>query len=920
MRHIRRFFRRVASWSKTREAEQRLRAEVEQHLHLQTEQNLRAGISPREARRQAVLQFGPVEAIKEDYRDQQGLPILETLFQDVRHALRRLRMAPAFTLATVLTLALGIGATTSIFTLVHAILLKSLPVANPAELYRLGKESNCCYSGGYTQQDEFSLVSYDLYQYLKAHTTGFSELAAFPAVGFQFGIRRSATSEPAQTFPGEFVSGNYFAMFGISAYAGRTLTPDDDRPGAPAAAVMSFRLWQQKYGADPAILGTTFQVNDKPFTLVGIAPPGFFGDTLRTTPPDFFIPLNTEPLIQVDGDLKKYDTHWLELIGRLRPGATAASTEAEMRVALKQWLLQHWNEMTRTEHAKFPAQTLFLAPGGAGITSLRERYERWLNILMWVSAAVLLIVCANVANLMLVRGLERRRQTSLSMALGARASRVVRQALTESLVLSVLGGAAGLAIAFAGTRLILHFAFPAQPGFASVPIDPSPSIPVLLFATATSLLTGIAFGIAPAWMAARVDPIEALRGAGRSTGRAGSLPRKTLVVLQAALSLVLLSAAGLLTSAWQHLEHLDFGFAQDHRLVAHINPRLAGYAPDQLPLLYRRLHDSVAAVPGVSSVALCLYAPQDGNWGARIFVDGEPYPSPSVDVGASWNRVTAGYLDLIGNPIVRGRGITAEDTASSLHVAVINEAFARKFFKDKDPLGQHFGTSPQASRFYEVVGIAKDARFGSESLDQPVRAFFLAPLEQADYAQRNAGSLFVSGIVILTHPGVAAPLAQIRQAIAAVNPNLPVASISTMEEIVSRQFTQPSLIARLTSFFGLLSLLLASIGLYGVTAYNAGRRVNEIGVRVALGAGRADVIRLILRGAFGLTLAGLLLGIPLTFAAARFLSTQLYGMDPYNPTVTLAAASTLALSALAASLIPALRASTISPLKALRTE
>src|SRR2546423_6938145 len=564
MRALRRFFKRLSSWARTQQEEERLQAEIEEHLAMQTSENLQAGLSPTEARRQAVLKFGGVEAIKEDYRAQKGLPFLETLAQDTRQTLRRLRRAPAFTITTVLTLALGIGATTSIFTLVHAVLLKSLPVARPSELYRLGKESRCCYMGGYSQEKEFSLVSYDLYKYFRENTKGFLELAAFPASRQLIGVRRAGSLEAAQSSPGEFVSGNYFTMFGIGAYAGRMLTPKDDQPGAPPTAVMSYRLWQEKYGSDPSVIGGVFDVNEKPVTVVGITPPGFFGDTLRSSPPDFFLPLNTEPLAQVDADLNKYDTHWLDLIGRIQPGANPASIQAEMRVELKQWLGSHWGEMSANDRAKLPGQTLYLSPGGAGISSMREQYEHWLLILMTVSGFVLLIVCANVANLMMVRGMERRRQVSLSMALGAPTSRIVRQPLTESILLSLLGGVAGLLIAFACTRLILHFAFPSFAGFASVPISPSPSMPVLLFAFIASLMTELVFSIAPAWMATRVDPIEALRGASRSSDHAGSLPRKTLVVFQAAVSLVLLTAAGLLATALHKLQNENLGFEQEH--------------------------------------------------------------------------------------------------------------------------------------------------------------------------------------------------------------------------------------------------------------------------------------------------------------------------------------------------------------------
>ncbi|HEX4807673.1 MAG TPA: ABC transporter permease [Bryobacteraceae bacterium] len=928
MRTIRRFFRRLISWATTQRDEERLRAEIEEHLALQTDENVRAGLSPIEARRQAVLKFGAVEAVRESYRAQKGLPLMETLVQDIRHGLRRLRNAPAFTITTVLTLALGIGATTSIFTLVYAVMMKSLAVANPHELYKLGKEARCCYEGGYSQEKEFSLVSYELYKYLRDNTKGFVELAAFPAVEPLFGIRRAGRAEAAQSYPGEFVSGNYFAMFGIRAYAGRVLTASDDQPNAAPVAVMSYRLWQREYGSDPSVIGAVFNLDDKPFTVVGVTPPGFFGDTLRDTPPDFFVPLNTEPLVEADADLNKVDTHWLDLIGRIQPGATPGFIEAEMRVELKQWLRSHWGEMSANDRANFPSQTLFLSPGGAGITSMREEYEHWLQILMMVSGFVLLIVCANVANLLLVRGMERRRQISLSMALGAKPSRLVKQALTESILLSLLGGMAGLAIAFAGTRVILHFAFPPAGGMAGIPISASPSMAVLLFAFGVSVITGLAFGIAPAWMATRVDPIEALRGASRSTVRTRSLPRKALVVLQAALSLALLTTSGLLATALHRLEHQDFGFDRDRRIVANMNPRLAGYRYDQVTPLYGRIHDSLVEIPGVSGVALCTYSPLSGNaWGAGVWVDGHPAPGPNADNLAFWNRVTAGYFDVIGNPIVRGRGISEQDTAASRHVAVINEAFARKFFKNEDPIGKHFGRGNiDSQRDYEIVGIAKDARYLTFGLDAPVRPFFSLPEMQHDLSpgaglmESAPSSHFLSDVVIVTRPSVYLSETRLRQALASVDPNLPVISIRSLKEQVDGQFRQQRLIARLTSFFGVLSLVLASIGLYGATAYNAGRRTSEIGVRIALGADRGDVVGLVLRGAFGLIVFGLLIGLPLTFAAGRFLGNQLYGMNPYNPVVTLIAVVTLGLSALLASLIPALRASSISPVEALRVE
>jgi len=927
MRAILRFLKRLGCSVRWQQAEDRLRTEMEEHLTLQTEENVRAGLLPAEARRQAILKFGAVEAIREDYRDQRGLPFLEVLMRDLRFAFRGLRKAPAFTSATVLTLALGIGATTSIFTLVHAVLLKSLAVANPSELYRLGKGAYCCNWGGYSQENEFSIFSYDLYKHFSKNTKGFAELAAFSGEVPMFGIRRSGRAEAAESYRGEFVSGNYFVMFGLNAYAGRVLRPGDDRRDASPVAVMSYRLWRQRYDSSPSVIGSVFDINEKPFTIVGIAPPGFFGDTLRVDPPDFFLPLNTEPLLESDAVLYTPDNHWLHLIGRVQPEVKPTAIEAEMRVELKQWLRSHWGDMSANDRAVFRRQTLYLEPGGTGIAGMRGEYEHWLQILMMVSGFVLLIVCANIANLMLVRGLERRPQISLSMALGAQAPQLRRQSLTESILLSLLGGAAGLLIAFAGTRLILRFAFPHVSGWAYIPISASPSVPVLLFAFGLSLITGIGFGVAPAWMATRVDPIEALRGAARATARTGSLPRKFLVVFQACLSLVLLSASGLLTATLHNLENQNFGFDQNHRIVANMNPKLAGYRLEQLTSLYRRIHDSLLSIPGVSAVALCTYSPlSDYNWGTSVWVEGHPAPGPNDDNSASRDRVTPGYFDTIGNPILRGRSISERDTETSRHVVVINEAFARKFFKNDNPIGKHFGRFGVGSASqYEIVGIAKDARYLAASFGKPVTPFFFQPVTQHDIDPKTGlpeidSAHFLQDIIIVTRPGVDLPVAQIRQAIASVDPNLPIISIHTLKEQVAGQFTQQRLIARLTSFFGILSLVLASIGVYGVTAYNAGCRTNEVGVRMALGADRRHVLALMLRSAFTLILFGLFIGLPLSFAAGRFMGNQLYGTNPYDPMATLVAVVTLGSSALVASLIPALRASSISPLEALRAE
>ena len=912
-------------------AGQSLDDELQFHLEQQIAENVAAGMSKEEARYAAMRLFGNHTMVAENARETWGWIWLEQAGQDLRYAFRSLRKSPLFTAVAILTLALGIGATTSIFTLFYDVLLKSLTVANPGELYRLGKQARCCYWGGYSQENEYSLVSYDLYKHFRDHTQGFAELAAFQASDPLFAVQRSGGTESAQSYPGEFVSGNYFAMFGISAYAGRLLTSTDDQPGAPAVAVMSYRLWQQ-YGSDPSIVGAVFHIDNTPFIVVGITPPSFFGDTLRSDPPDFFLPLNSESLMpQADaGDLNQADQYWLDLIGRIRPGADSAVIEAQMRVELKQWLRSHWSEMSANDRAKFPEQTLFLRPGGSGITSMREEYEHWLQILMMVSAFVLLIVCANVANLMLVRGMQRRREISVSVALGARASRLVRQALTESILLSLAGGVTALVIAFAGTQLILHFVFPSARGMAGIPINASPSMPVLLFAFCVSLVAAVAFGVAPAWMTTRVDPIEALRGASRSTARIGALPRKMLVVFQAGLSLVLLAASGLLTTAVNRLENQRFGFLQEQRTIVRIDPGLVDYQPNQFTILYDRIRASLSTIPGVAAAAICQYSPLSGNnWASSVWLDGRPAPGPDADKVENmvyWDRVTPGYFSAIGTQIIEGRGISEEDTATSQHVAVINEAFAKKYFNNENPIGQYFGRPELgSSRNYKIVGVAQDARYLDFDFDKPIVPFFFLSEAQHDVvaktgADSNPGSHHLHDIILVARPGATVSAAEIRQAIISVDPRLPIESIGALGEQVSNQFRQQRLIAQLSSFFGILSLVLASIGLYGVTSYNVGQRTAEIGVRLALGATPAQAAVLIVRGAFALVAIGLVVGFPLALGVGQFLGNQLYGLNPYDPATTLLAILTLSFSTLVAALVPAVRASRISPSEALRAE
>ena len=495
---------------------------------------------------------------------------MRTLRQDVLYALRQMRLSPVFTLTAMLTLALGIGATTAIFSLIDSVMLKSLPVADPSRLYRVGSGMNCC--GQIGPQKEWGIFPYTLYQRIAAAAPEFEQTAAFEAWHSDFSVRRADSNEPAKPLRSEYVSGNYFSTLGLKAYAGRTLTQTDDQPAAAPAAMMSHRVWQQEYGSDPKVVGSTFVLDGHPFTIVGITPPGFYGETLRSDPPELFVPLQQEPVLAGQNTVIKTPLAWLRIIGRLKPGAKTDGMAARFTTITRAWLLSdlgaEYPQYLDQLKAMLPNETVKVIPAGGGIAEMKAGYESSLRILMVVCGLVLLIACANLANLLLARGTARDTQAAVRLAMGASKMRLVRQSLTESVVLAVLGGIAGIVIAFAGVKLIVTLAFHSA---HFVPIDARPSFAVLGFAFGMSLVTGLLFGTAPAWFAARTNPAEVLHGAGRSTRDTRALPQKSLVVVQATLSVVLLTGAGLLTRSLMKMEHQNFGFETNHRVSLRVN-------------------------------------------------------------------------------------------------------------------------------------------------------------------------------------------------------------------------------------------------------------------------------------------------------------------------------------------------------------
>lgn len=851
---------------------------------------------------------------------------MQKFLTDLRLALRNLLAAPMFTIAAVLTLALGIGGTTAIFSLMDSVMLRSLPVSDPSRLYRVGDGNDCCVEGG--PQDRWGMYSYPLFERLKREMPEFEEVTAFQAGGARLSVRREGSSAAARALRSEYVTGNYFSTLGVRAFAGRTLTASDDTPASSPAVVLSHHAWQTAYGADPGVVGSTLVIEGYPFTVAGIAPPGFFGETLRGDPPDLWIPVHQEPRINGGASLLRESVPaWLRVIGRLRPGASVEEMGPRLTGVLRQWI-QHdsgypANWMPDIMRA-LSNQVITVVPAGAGVAVMKEEYGRSLQILFGVCGLVLLIACANVANLLLARSVARRRQTAVRLALGASRGEIVKDGLIESVVLALAGGFVGLLVAAAAARLLLALAFSSA---TFLPISTQPSFTVLAFAFALSLLTAVLFGAVPGWLATRTDPVDVLRGTGRGTTDKSSFAQKALLVVQATLSVVLVAGAMMLSRSLSNLENQNFGFEVEGRAVARLNRPPSSYTVPQLTALYRRVEERLNRLPGVSGSGLALYNPLTDNWGELVLVQGHPAPKPE-EGGASWDRVSASYLQNFGIGLVRGRFFTEADDAHAAPVALVNEAFVKRFFKSgEDPLEQHFGLDlPENAGTFRIVGIVRNAKFAGFNLHRPARPMFYVPLAQnVDYRHDvmqkiELASHFVQALMLRTdmRPSVLEPL--LTKALAEVDPNLTLTSVRTMRQQVELTFEQERAVARLAGLFGLVALLLAAVGLYGVTAYTVAQRTSEIGIRMALGASPGTVLGLVVRGAFRRVLAGLVLGVPLAIGAGRLIGAQLYNVSFWDPRALTIATVALVGCSLLASVIPAMRAASISPMGALRME
>jgi predicted permease len=850
---------------------------------------------------------------------------MTVLVQDLAYAFRQLRRTPGFTVTVLLTLALGIGANAAIFTLVNAILLHNLPVTDPKTLVRIGDKDDCCVNDGWNNEGDYSLFATDTYEMFKKNLPEFEELAAMES-GYAWrpiNVRRAGPQTVAKSFMGTFVSGNYFRVFGLSPAAGRLFVDADDQKGAPITAVMSYDAWQQDYAGDPSVVGSAFYINTRPATIIGVAPKGFYGDRIDTNPPKYFLPMNSMDQVIGAPYFTDPDSQWAYIIGRVKPGTSLPALQAKASALLKQQFAPLKTFTEQRAKQALPRTHVVLTPGGGGIQNMQDDYKDHLRLLQWIAALVLLVACANIANLLLVRGMSRRAELSIRSALGAQRARIVRQLLTESILLGGLGGLLGLAVSYLGAQALLALAFPNQ---HDMPVTASPSPLVIGFAFALSLVTGILFGLAPALMAARTQPAEALRSNARTTAHGASFLQRSLVVLQAALSLVLLVASGLFAQSLSKAQNVDMKLDATNRFIAHINPQAAGYKNTEVEPLYQTIVDRFHALPGVVKVSLATYTPmEENNWSSGVKIQGEP----SINKSASWVKGTPEYFDSVGTHVVMGRGFTSQDTLNAPPVAVVNQQFVKTFFGNRNPIGHRFGFAGPGNEAldgaHEIVGVVEDTTYTSVYWKN--HAMYFLPLTQLagsandpHFSIEKDQSMYAGALVIQTAQPIAGFEKIVGDTLGSINPNLTIVKFQTFQQQIDDRFISERLIARLTILFGLLALLLAAIGLYGVTAYTVVRRTPEIGIRMALGAARSRVIASVMRGVLFQTVAGLAIGIPVAIFCVRYVKSQLFEITSVNIPVMAIAIGVLVLAAVVAGIIPARRAASIDPVRALRIE
>jgi predicted permease len=906
--------------------ERDLTAELESHVQLETDELITRGINPADARRMALAHGGGVTEAHDAYRDQRGIPLLEQLVQDIRYGARTLRRSPGFTLVIVMMLALGVGANTAIFTLVDAVVVRTLPVPHPEQLVAIGDPARVnSFSTGSPRTD---LISYPLYLDLRTHTRTLSGIAASGRSGRLDahiditgapGGAANVPSAPLEHPHGRFVSDNYFTVLGVPAFRGRMFgnaeNAESHGAGSSPVAVISHGYWTRRFHSDPAVIGKSIVVDDNAMTIVGIAPPAFTGEIVGAST-DIWLPLSMQPALQPHMNvLTDRKASWLLLLGRVAPGVSELQAANGLGPLIIRTILAN---ASGGDAANFTTgkPRMYIASGARGFSRVRATFEAPLFTLLIGVGLLLLIICANVANLLLARAIVRGKEIAVRLALGANRGRLVRQLLTESVLLALAGSAAGMLFAWWASRALIALAFSG----ATVPLDLSLDVPVLAFTLGVSFLAVMIFGLVPALRASRVELATTIR-AGAAAASSGALGQrgnraplgKLLIVAQVALSVVMLVGAGMLVRSLRNVQSVDVGLDRDHLLIADVDINARGYAGDRLQQLAHTLRDRFAAIPGVEAATYSENGIFSGTDSGTNFEIPGVVARVAGDTNTSYDVVGAGYVRAIGGHLLDGRDFAMSDEARAGHVALVNRSFADAHFPNQSAVGKFIHL--QDTTLVEILGVLADTHDHTLTGTPNVRVYF-------SYATSGSGVDPAASLrfMVRAKGQPASVAAQVRAAIVAVDPLLPIDGIDPLATLMEESIGQQQLMAKLSTAFGVLALLLASIGLYGVMTYAISRRTREIGLRVALGARQGDVVRSILFESLRLVAAGMLVGLPLALGAVRLLTSQLNGVSAVDLPSIGGALAVLAASGVIASLLPALRASRVSPIVALRAD
>lgn len=902
---------RLKSWKKTilrrSDMETDMDDELRFHLEAHAQDLIRGGMKRDAAMRSARMALGGIETQKEDCRASLGLRFLDELSADLRYGWRMLRQSPGFTAVAIVSLALGVGANTAIFSMMEELLLKTLPVSHPEQLRLLswaGPDPLFIYdvwgnysptpSGGHSSNS----FSYPVFLRLRSQNTVFQDLFAF-----KDSRRLTATIDgKAEAADGQMVSGNFYRDLGMEPIAGRAILPSDDLPASTPVAIISYAYWKQRFGSSISAVGKTVELNGTPVTIVGVNPPEFRG-TKTSDSPEFFFPLAFQPRVMpnpVGSLLESNEEFWVLIMGRLKPGVTESQAQAALNIAfaqdLKETLPSHKGKIPRLE----------LLTGSRGFDTLRQSFSKPVSLLLAMSGLVLLLACVNLANLLLARASFREREIGVRVALGAGRGRIIRQVFTESLLLALLGGAAGMLLGYWGRNLIPSLTHnPWEKSFLEGQFD----LRVLGFAIAISVLTGILFGMAPAWRSTRNDVNSSLKETARNiAGRTKALAGKMLVSFQVTLSVLLVIGSGLFVRTLINLHSTNIGFEPNHVLLFSLEPPRTRYPAAKRVPFFRKVEEKLATIPGVSDVGASGDALIAGDQSTTGFA---PEGIPKHTEQPAWvNYVSTRFFQTMGIPIIYGRGFDARDTAKSPRVAVINELLAKRFFPNLNPISRTFKESSNDQPI-QIVGVCSNTKVFDVRSDEP--AVYYVP-----YVQENDMDRLTYEIKTAANPSSVA--AAIRHVVRSIDPNVPVLDIRTQTEQIDAMLMQERLFAVLTSSFGFLALLLASIGVYGILAYTVARRTNEIGIRMALGAQSPQVLRSVLCEAAWLACIGIAGGVVAAFGFTRLVTNMLYGLKPGDPATLLFAVLLLFMVTLLAGWIPARRASRVDPLSALRHE